>query len=156
MGKYFDMMIRGCSNYDFAVLHANLETCGLSCFPMTAADLEGTEDRSSVVARGRFEEPFAEHCIAEGSFHTVSYILRIPAHGGHWIALCPPESVRLNEERPACSAVLCDSIHPMPYALSAAEVSSLLVACAFEAIVPQHHLPNALNVEWACFLIGMP
>ena len=81
----------GGSNYDFTLLHTNLGALGFSVFPMTVADLEGTAGRASLIARSRFDEPFAEHAISEGSFRTMCYLLRIPSHGGHWITLCRPE-----------------------------------------------------------------
>ena len=75
----------GGSNYDFAVLHTSLGFCGLSCFPMTPADLEGTEETTSLVAGGRFEALFADHVIREGTCRAAGYIVRIPSHrhGGH-------------------------------------------------------------------------
>ena len=142
----------GAANYDFAVLHANLGPCGLACFPMTPADLEGTAGKMSVVAGGRFENLFGDHIIAEGSYRVAGYLLRIPQHGGHWIALVPAESA---EDRAASRALLCDSMLPAPLLLRPDEAAQLLTAAAFDAAGARHFNGNAFNAQWGCFLVGM-
>ena len=140
------------SNYDFAVLHANAGFCGVSCFPMTPADLEGTAERTSIVPRGRFEQPFADHAIPEGVYRVAGYILRIPSHGGHWVALVPPEDPT---DRDAGCAMLCDSLYPAPVLLQPGEMLQLLTAAAFDAAAARRFDPCGFNSQWGCFLAGV-
>ena len=55
------------SNYNISVLSVNLARRGLSVFPMTPADIEGGEDKASIVSGSRLADPFGEHVVAEGS-----------------------------------------------------------------------------------------
>ena len=143
----------GGSNYDFVVLHTNAQAAGVSCFPMSPADLEGGAERASVVARGRIEAIFADHVIREGTFRVVGYLLRVPDHNGHWIALVPPER---EAEQHAGSALLCDSLYPQPFLLQRDEVQQLLTAAAVDGAAARQFDPYAFNANWGCFLAGIP
>ena len=56
-----------------------------------------------------------------GAFRAAGYILRIPEHNGHWIALVPPaEAGHLVAGR----ALLCDSLYPRPFLLERSTHSS--------------------------------
>jgi len=135
----------GGSNYDFAVLQANLNHHNIALFPMTPLDLEGGQGSSSVAGGGRLEMPFRDHITAEGIFHCVGYILRLPSHGGHWVAVLPPSVA----DSPA---LLCDSLYASPFTLNGIEVEELLLTCALDAA---HSPVNAFAVHWGCFLAGV-
>jgi hypothetical protein len=105
------------------------------------------------VPRGRFEQPFAEHAIPDGIFKVVGYLLRIPTHGGHWIALAPPEEA---SDCDAGCATLCDSLFPAPVLLQRDEMLQLLTAAAFDGAAARHFNANGFNSEWGCFLAGVP
>ena len=77
------------NNYDTRALSFNLRHMGLTIFPMIPADLEGSAGKSSLVSEGRLMAPFLDHTGSEGLFSAANYILQIPSHGGHWIALVP-------------------------------------------------------------------
>ena len=49
----------GGSNYDIAVLNINLVRRGLLFFPMSPADIEGSDGKMSVLAGSRLDNPFA-------------------------------------------------------------------------------------------------
>ena len=134
-------------NYDVAILHANLMAWKLSVFPMTAADIEGTEDRASLLPGSRLQEPFREYVVETGSYKTVGYLLRVPQHGGHWITLLPGRVVT-----PAScgNTLLCDSIHRCPFVLTQTETESLLVACAIDSATGACHD----RTGFVCFLVA--
>ena len=92
------------SDYDIAVLHANLSAHGACCFPMTAVDLEGSDGSVAVVAGGRLDDPFKDYVSREGEFRCVGYLLRTPASGGHWAAMLPALADG--------TSWLCDSLFP--------------------------------------------
>ena len=104
---------------------------------------------SVLIRGGRFEHLFADHVIAEGTFRSTGYLLRIPSHNGHWIAIVPPED---NGEEACERALLCDSIYRAPILLQLAEVVQLLAAAAFDAVAARRF--NAMNFDarWGCFL----
>ena len=135
----------GGSNYDFAVLHTNAAASGMQCFPMTPADLEGTAERTSMVAGGRLENLFGDHIIREGRFRAVGYVLRIPSHNGHWVAVLPSEDIA---ETQAGCALLCDSLFQAPFLLQSEEVYTLLAAAAFDGAAARLFNPNAFNARW--------
>ncbi len=88
----------------------------------------------------------------------MSYILRTPQAGGHWVALVPPEAIG-EERHPGEAAILCDSLQPAPFRLSQPEAEELLTACAMENAAARAQDGNAANARWACFLItdaGVP
>ena len=148
----------GGSNYDFAVLQANLGDYGVRCFLMTPADLQGGEGAASLLGGGRLEHPFRPHVVPqEGHFDAVGYLLRLPSHGGHWVTV-----VRLHlaagdiaVDTIDAVALLCDSIHPHPFLLQASELDQLLLACAFDAVsgMDVHYLD--FQPQWCCFLLGV-
>eukprot|EP00973_Karenia_brevis_P036465 5028376-Karenia_brevis.AAC.1 len=74
--------------------------------PLTPADLE---------AGNRFHIPFTDFYVEAATFLTVGYILRIPSHGGNWIALLPRSCSR--------EALLCDSLYSAPFYLNAEELA---------------------------------
>ena len=119
---------------------------------MTPADLEGTEGKQSIVAGGRFEALFADHVTREGTFRAVGYLLRTPAHRGHWIALVPAETATHRATR---CAVLCDSMLEAPILLRHEEAVQLLVAAAFDAATARSFNPNGFNAQWGCFLTAV-
>ena len=105
-----------------------------------------------MVPRGRLELPFADHAIHEGVYRVAGYILRIPSHGGHWIALMPPEN---STDRDAGCAMLCDSLYPAPMLLNREEMQQLLMAAAFDAAAARRFNPCGFNSQWGCFLAGV-
>jgi hypothetical protein len=143
----------GGSNYDFAVLSLNAAREGLSIFPMTPADLEGSPSRTSVAAGGRLVEPFADYLIKEGVHTCVGYLLRIPSAGGHWVSVVPgalvSEASSLQEAAP--DALLCDSLHNLPFSLSGEQVEQLLQASALSAA---NAAVAEVAIDFACFLVG--
>ena len=146
------LMQPGGANYDFAVLHTNAQASGVSLFPMSPADLEGTAERASVVAGGRFENLLGDHMVREGAFRAAGYILRIPEHNGHWIALVPPTDAG---DRNAGRALLCDSLYPRPFLLENGDAQLLLTAAAFDGAAARQFNPNAFNAQWGCFLAAL-
>ena len=101
---------------------------------------------------GRLQEPFRSYVIAEGSFTTVSYILRVPKHGGHWIAVLPPTA----GTDPTSAAILCDSMYAQPFELQAMELEELLMSCAFDAAGGLQQAFADFHAEWCCLLVGVP
>ena len=134
-------------NYDVAVLHANLVARNLGVFPMTAADIEGTEGRTSLLSGSRLEEPFREHVDLTGSYKAVGYLLRVPVGRGHWITLLPGRAVT----SASCpNSVLCDSLHPHPFLLRQEEMEQLLQACASDSATGE----CGSTTGFVCFLVG--
>ena len=134
-------------NYDVAVLHANLVARNLGVFPMTAADIEGTEGRTSLLSGSRLEEPFREHVDLTGSYKAVGYLLRVPVGRGHWITLLPGRAVT----SASCpNSVLCDSLHPHPFLLPQEEMEQLLQACASDSATGE----CGSTTGFVCFLVG--
>ena len=123
---------------------------GLSFFPLTPADIEGSAGRSSLLLVNRLDEPFSPHVIQEGIFNCLGYIFRLPSHGGHWIAMLPPHISNESFNTDA-AALLCDSLYVSPYLLSLENVQMLLTACAPDAA---HMAINAYVCDWGCFLVG--
>ena len=139
------LMQPGGSNYDFAVLQANLNRLDILMFLMTPFDLEGGQGSSSVAGGGRLETPFRDHITANGVFRCVGYVLRLPSYGGHWIAILPPSVA-------GSAPLLCDSMHATPFVLRGAEVQELLMTCALDAA---HSSVNAFEATWGCFLAAV-
>ena len=71
-------------------------------------------------------------------------VLHVP---GHWVALAKPDVS--NEE---CAALLCDSLHPTPFALTAEEVGR------FFALVAASHQTDDLHAaaEWSAYIVQRP
>lgn len=142
----------GGSNYDVTVLTANLGLHDIGAFPMMAEDIQGA---AGTTGSGRVAELFADHH-DDGDNGTrylvLGYLLRTPAAGGHWVTVLsahwtPPPPAGADWERKACSAYMCDSLHDTMYALTAAEVRSLLLACAADT--------SSVDPQWRCFLLGL-
>lgn len=147
----------GGSNYDLAVLHANLDVCGIRLIPMLPADLEGSTTRTSQVAGSRFGTPFMQHVLPEGSIQVAGYILRLPASGtgGHWVAVLPATILDVASS-PDVTGILCDSRHPSPVLVRAQNISDLLQACALDMASHVGDLLTDFGLDWGCFLIGVP
>jgi len=130
----------GGANYDWSVLHHNLEISGLASHPLPPDLLQV-----------RLAAPFANHVAADRSYAAVAYILRTTQGGGHWIALLPPSSLGLQAGE-TVAAVLCDSLQPAPYVLTFAEAEDLLTACALEGVRADAGFGHDLT--WGAFLIS--
>ncbi len=137
----------GGSNYDWSVLHRNLQIAGLLSHPMTPASLQGETPSES-----RLQDPFASHYFAGMAFTVVAYILRTPTAGGHWIALLPPATASL-QQNDASAALLCDSLWPQAFILSRPETEDLLTACALDNAGHSQQYDHDYNLQWGCFLI---
>ena len=132
----------GGSNYDWSVLHCNLQLAGLASHPMPPAALES-----------RMLSPFALHYGDGFSYAPAAYILRTPQSGGHWIALLPPSVLNL-EVSEAATSVLCDSLESIPYVFTFAETENLLTACALEGVRADAGFGH--DISWGAFLITGP
>ena len=137
----------GRANYDWSVLHHNLQMEGLASHPMLPADLQGI-----AAADSRLASPWAPLNLASGTFRAVTYILRTPQAGGHWIALLP-SSLLDPEMTVGGASILCDSLKPHPFLLSLDETEHLLVACALEACARQRQDGHGRDIRWGCFLV---
>ena len=71
-------------------------------------------------------------------------ILHVP---GHWIALAKPAA-----SSEAVAALLCDSLHPHPFALTAEELGS------FFALIATRHQASELSAaaEWSAYIVQRP
>ena len=119
---------------------------------MTPAEIEGTAGRDAVVSGGRLHAPFGDHVVAEGCFHSVGYLLRLPSHGGHWVSIVP--SVFADVSAPAhILGLLCDSLYRSPFSLTQKDIEELLVACAMDCA---HAAVSDFQGEWGCFLVAYP
>ena len=132
----------GGANYDWSVLHANLDLNGLASHPMAPAGLEG-----------RLQGPFEDFFCEGAAFRSAAYILRTPQAGGHWIALAHPSVLGLAYSE-ALAAVLCDSLQPSPFLLTLPETEDLLTACALEGIRSDGGFGH--DIQWGCFLVTGP
>ena len=132
----------GGSNYDWSVLHCNLQIAGLASHPLPPAALEPL-----------MMAPFATHYSEGFSYAPVAYILRTPQCDGHWIALLPPGALGLDASE-AATAVLCDSLQAVPYVLTLTETEHLLTACALEGMRADAGFGH--DISWGAFLITGP
>ena len=132
----------GGSNYDWSVLHCNLQLAGLASHPLPPAALES-----------RMLSPFAPHYSEDSNYASAAYILRTPQSGGHWIALLPPSVLNLDVSE-AATSVLCDSLQSVPYVLTFAETENLLTACALEGVRADAGFGH--DISWGAFLITGP
>ena len=132
----------GGANYDWSVLHHNLQLAGLASHPLPPDSMEW-----------RCTDFFGDHN-AEGQCYTAAaYILRTPQCGGHWVALLPPSVLSLQASG-SCAAVLCDSLQSEPFVLTTSDTDDLLTACALEGVCANSGFGNALT--WGAFLITAP
>ena len=138
----------GGSNYDIAVLNMNLVELGFSVFPMSPADIQGSDGRMSVLAVSRLDDPFADHVIREGTHTADGYLLRHPNHGGHWLSLIPALGVA--PSNPNSVVLLCDSLYPAPFELTHEQTMQLLQASAVDAATSL----SDFNSDFGCFLVG--
>ena len=115
-------------------------------FPLTPADVEGSEGTDSVVGGGRLEDPFKEYTTRAEHVHCLGYILRLPLCGGHWVALLPGALMGSGSS----FGILCDSMYVAPFFVSKAQVGDLLLACAMNAAASR----DGFHSSWRCFLIG--
>ena len=139
----------GGSNYDIAVLNFNLVRLGLSVFPMTPADIEGSEGRMSILAGSRLSAPFADHVIREGAYEAHGYLLRHPNYRGHWLSLLPSHLMDAST-KPDTVALLCDSLYSAPFELTQEQTEQLLQASALDAATSL----SDFNSDFGCFLVG--
>ena len=148
----------GGSNYDIAVLMSSFSHHRLHCFPLDADELQGTSTKICVLPGGRFRSPFAPYVLPASAYDCVGYLLRIPSHGGHWIAIVPKSVLSYNPAHPTtiCAsyeegALLCDSLYPCPFLISLSELECLLTAVAVDTGTRN---PSQFQGKWGCFLIG--
>ena len=139
----------GGSNYDIAVLNVNFVRLGLFVFPMTPADIEGSEGKMTILAGSRLTEPFADHVIREGAYATHGYVLRHPNYGGHWLSLLPIHFTGA-PNKPDTVALLCDSLYEAPFELTQEQTEQLLQASALDAATSL----SDFNNDFGCFLVG--
>ena len=133
----------GGSCYDIGVLTANCTRLGLSLFPLTPMDIEGSDGKMSMTAGGRLQNPFGDFVLHEGCYRVVGYLLRLPSHGGHWVSILPASACEpLADSR---AGILCDSLYKRPFGLYAEQLEQLLQACALQQAHGHGH---------ACFLAG--
>ena len=132
----------GGANFDWSVLHHNLERAGLASHPLPPESVES-----------RLQEPFVDHFVRDSAFTAVAYILRTPQSGGHWVALLPPRVLGL-EASVSSAAVLCDSLQPAPYILTLTDTEDLLTACAMEGV--RANVGFGYDLAWGAFLITAP
>ena len=132
----------GGANYDWSVLHYNLERSGLASHPLPPGAVET-----------RLQSPFATHYAEGSSYEAVAYVLRTPQAGGHWVALLPPAVLDM-EASDEVAAVLCDSLYAEPFLLSADDTEELLTACALEGVRADAGFGH--NIAWGAFLITAP
>jgi hypothetical protein len=140
----------GHSNYDIAVLTTNCTKLGLSVFPLTPVDIEGSVGRTSVVAGSRLVKPFDDYIVREGIHTTIGYLLRLPSHGGHWVCLLPG-AISAVQSDPSVDALLCDSLYSSLFLLRHEHTEQLLLACAVDAA---HNSIDEFRCEFGCFLVG--
>ena len=88
---------------------------------------------------------FGIHTHAENVFQTIAYLLRIPSHGGHWIAI-------LSSGTNCPLPLLCDSLYSEPFDIIPEETEQLLQASAIDAA---HCSIDAFRAEWGCFLAAL-
>ena len=155
-----NLMQPGGSNYDITMLLSNFAKYKLQCFPMDSSELQGTLGKMSVVSGGRFHAPFANYVVPSGTYDCVGYLLRLPSHGGHWIAVLPGFVLDFNPAHPTAhisrshchhAAILCDSMFPCPFVITMADVECLLLASAMAAVTRN---PSQFQGDWGCFLLG--
>lgn len=132
----------GGANYDWSVLHHNLNLAGLASHPLPPEALES-----------RLASPFAAHYDDGFSYDPVAYILRTPQSGGHWIALLHPGALGLDVCE-AATCVLCDSLQAVPYVLTYDDTQDLLTACALEGVRADAGYGH--DITWGAFLITGP
>jgi len=132
----------GGDNYDWSVLHHNLDVAGLASHPLPPGSLET-----------RLQSPFATHYAEGYSYDAVAYILRTPQSGGHWVALLPPVVLGM-EAAAGVAAVLCDSLQPEPFIFTVDETEALLTACALEGVRADTGFGH--DITWGAFLITAP
>ena len=135
------------SNYDWAILHANLQDAGLYSVPMDPATLQGDTPEDA-----RLEHPFADLIENQMRYRSAGYILRTPQAGGHWIALLHPAALNL-EPTDAAAAVLCDSLESKPVIISSSEMSHLLLVIALELNDRQDDDACAAQASSVVFLV---
>ena len=144
VGEDSSVRSRGVEHYEYELLHGNLQAHGASLFPMAPQDLEGSDGRQSVVRCSRLEEPWADHITQAGIFSAAGYLMRLPSHGGHWIAVLPQPG--------ANDALLADSLFRAPFVVAQDELHSLLLATALGTPGPAEVYSD---IQWACFLVGV-
>ena len=112
----------------------------------------------SVIPGGRLHDPFSTYALETREYGCCGHLLRIPAHGGHWIAIVKPTIGDYNHAAPdahfngqPAAALLCDSLYPSPFLISAAELEQLLTVCAMES---SSLSSSQFQGNWGCFLVG--
>ena len=132
----------GGANYDWSVLHHNLDTAGLASHPLPPGSVER-----------RLQNPFERHYAEGYSYDAVAYILRTPQCGGHWVALLPPVVLGM-QATARVAAVLCDSLYPEPFLFTVEHTEDLLTACALEGVRADAGFGH--DITWGVFLITAP
>ena len=125
-------------NYDVAVLTTNCAARGIGMFPLTPEEIQE-----------RLFAPFQPHHAPAHSSQAAAYIIGLPSHGGHWVAILPG-SVPSGTMASSCDALMCDSMHSTPHAMTVEDVTALLTICAHEQAFADAH--GGL-CEWRCFLV---
>ena len=133
------------------------ETVWLLSSGTDANELEGNASKASVCSGGRLSQPFSRHCVPAGEYACCGYLLRIPSHGGHWIAVLPGSALQSDpmlasvHEPFLPEALLCDSLYNCPFVLTRDDVEHLLTTCALDCAVLN---PRLFQGEWGCFFVG--
>ena len=128
-------------NYDVAVLSTNCAAQDVQMFPLTPEEIQE-----------RLFAPFQTHHAPTHSCNAAAYILRIPSHGGHWVAILPGTAVP-GTTTLSCVAVMCDSVYPTPHAMEHEDVTALLTICAHEQAFADTH---GGSCDWRRFLVCVP
>ena len=119
---------------------------------MSPEELQG-HGRLADAGNDRFTDPFRDHVVLEGLFPCLGYLLRIENYGGHWVALLRHGLVSVHPSGYS-TAVLCDSMHAMPFSLSVREVEQLFIAMAIEGVIAREFEAYNFCSRWGCFLFG--
>ena len=93
-------------DWEYSALQRNVEAAGARMCPVQAEEHETLVQWVSETAAPHFAIWRPGH---------VGCVMHTP---GHWVALTPPDG----PQTPECAALLCDSLRPRPYALSAEEL----------------------------------
>ena len=128
-------------NYDVAVLTTNCTAKAIAMFPLTPEEIQE-----------RLFVPFQPHHTLTHIGQAAAYIIRLPSHGGHWVAILP-RTVTSCTMPPSCHALMCDSMYSTPHAMRLEDVTALLTICAHEQAFADAH---GASCEWRCFLVSIP